>query len=127
VEVAGYNRNINGITIKVLNQKNPDVIPWEGIDVEQIFELPGLFRRYSHPEKNLIAGAKHVILSVANEDPDIKTELYGVNRFRTPMPDIISTGNCTANRVGPVAEFMAGRVGIQKAVLTAVRADTSGQ
>jgi glyceraldehyde 3-phosphate dehydrogenase len=113
--------------VQVLNQSSPEQLPWEELDVELVFECTGLFRHYKDLEKHLQAGAKRVMLSAPANDADVPTVVSGVNQPGSDVPAIFSTASCTTNCVAPVAEIMARRVGVKKAIMTTTHAYTSSQ
>jgi len=127
VDISGDDLKINDNIIRVLSQKKPDLLPWEEIGVELVFECTGMFRHYNDLEKHLMAGAKRVILSTAPKDADVSTVVFGVNQPTSPVPEIISAASCTTNCVAPVAEIMARRIGVNKAIMTTIHAYTSSQ
>lgn len=127
VETNADKLQINDHAVPVLSQKNPQQLPWEEMGVELVFECTGMFRHYKDLEKHLMAGARRVLLSTAPKDADVPTVVYGVNPPKRPVPEIISAASCTTNCVAPVAEIMARRIGVSKAVMTTVHAYTSSQ
>ena len=127
LEVAADELQINEHSVQVLNQANPEQLPWEELGVDLVFECTGLFRHYIDLEKHLQAGAKKVILSAPPKDADVPTRVVGVNKLDSNSPPIFSTASCTTNCVAPVAEIMARRIGVKKAIVTTTHAYTSSQ
>ena len=119
---------INGKTIKVLNEKNPEMLPWKELEVDIVFECTGLFTKKEDMEKHIKAGAKHVILSAASKSEDVATVVYGVNQPENEENlEFISCASCTTNCVTPVVEILGRRIGIKKAIMTTVHAYTASQ
>jgi len=56
----------------------------------------------------------------------VATAVYGVNQS-DGNPRIISCASCTTNCIAPVAEIMARRIGVKKAIMTTVHAYTADQ
>jgi glyceraldehyde 3-phosphate dehydrogenase len=127
IDVAADELQINEHMVQVLNQSSPEQLPWEELGVELVFECTGLFRHYKDLEKHLHAGAKRVVLSAPAKDADIPTVVAGVSELGSSAPAIVSTGSCTTNCVAPVAEVMARRIGVKKAIMTTTHAYTSSQ
>jgi len=119
---------INGKTIKVLNEKNPEMLPWKELEVDIVFECTGFFTKKEDMEKHIKAGARHVILSAASKSEDVATVVYGVNQPEIEENlEFISCASCTTNCVTPVVEILGRRIGIKKAIMTTVHAYTASQ
>jgi glyceraldehyde 3-phosphate dehydrogenase len=119
---------IKGKTIKVLNEKDPEMLPWKELEVDIVFECTGFFTRKEDMMKHIKAGARHVILSAASKSEDVVTVVYGVNQPASEENlEFISCASCTTNCVTPVVEIMGRRIGIKKAIMTTVHAYTASQ
>jgi glyceraldehyde 3-phosphate dehydrogenase len=121
----GDNIVIDGTTIPVTSEKDPARLPWRDRDVELVFECTGAFRTYEDMEKHLLAGASKAILSAPSKDDGMPTVVPGVNHAGDA--GIFSCASCTTNCIAPVAEVMARRIGVAKAMMTTVHAYTSTQ
>ena len=117
---------IGAHTLRLLNEKDPAKLPWKELAVDFVFECTGRFTRREDLEKHLQAGAKHVILSAPSKSEEIVTSVHGVNQ-PAGNPTIISCASCTTNCIVPVAEIMARRIGVKKAIMTTVHAYTASQ
>jgi glyceraldehyde 3-phosphate dehydrogenase len=119
---------IEGKTVKVLKEKDPEKLPWKELEVEIVFECTGLFTKKEDMAKHIKAGARHVILSAASKSEDVETVVYGVNQPENEENlEFISCASCTTNCVTPVVEIIGRRIGIKKAVMTTVHAYTASQ
>ena len=119
---------INGKKIKVLNEKDPEKLPWKELEVDIVFECTGFFTKKEDMMKHIKAGARHVILSAASKSEDVPTVVYGVNQPEDEENlEFISCASCTTNCVTPVVEILGRRIGIKKAVMTTVHAYTASQ
>lgn len=117
---------IGGRTLRLLGEKDPTQLPWKDLDVDLVLECTGRFTRREDLEKHIHAGAKNVILSAPSRSEEVATAVYGVNQS-DGNPRIISCASCTTNCITPVAEIIARRIGVKKAVMTTVHAYTSSQ
>jgi glyceraldehyde 3-phosphate dehydrogenase len=129
VEVSDGGIKIDGTELKVLNEKDPAVLPWGDLGVEVVIESTGLFTKREGAEKHLEAGAKKVIISAPATDPDV-TVVLGVNFESDYDPEkhnIISNASCTTNCLAPVAKVLNDTVGIERGLMTTIHAYTADQ
>jgi glyceraldehyde 3-phosphate dehydrogenase len=117
---------VDGTAIRVLNEKDPELLPWEELKIDIVLECTGRFIRRADLEKHLIAGARAVILSAPSKSAEIVTVVHAVNQSDGDTP-VISCASCTTNCVAPVAEIMVRRFGVKKAVMTTIHAYTATQ
>ena len=117
---------IGGHTLRLVSEKDPAKLPWKDLAVDLVFECTGRFTRREDLEKHIQAGAKKVILSAPSKSEEIVTAVHGVNQPEG-NPTIISCASCTTNCIVPVAEIMARRIGVKKAMMTTVHAYTADQ
>jgi glyceraldehyde 3-phosphate dehydrogenase len=112
--------------LQLLSEKNPARLPWRSLNVDVVFECTGAFTRREDLEAHVHAGARYVILSAPSSSADLETIVHGVN---TPHGGtaIISCASCTTNCITPVMEILGRRIGIKKAIMTAVHAYTASQ
>ena len=116
--------------IKVLQEKDPTLLPWKELDIDIVIESTGAFESFEKSEMHLKAGAKKVVITAPAKDEerdDAKTVLVGVNEEEFNKCKITSNGSCTTNAASPVAAIMAETIGIKKAVLSTVHAYTATQ
>jgi glyceraldehyde 3-phosphate dehydrogenase len=126
VEHEGGTLVVDGKRIKVFNEKDPARLPWKDLDIDVVVESTGKFIKKEDLEKHAKAGAKYVILSAPSKSEEIITVVHGVNNSRNDE-QIISCASCTTNCITPVVEIISRRIGIKKAIMTAVHAYTSSQ
>ena len=125
VQVSGDELKIDGHSIKVLNVKNPEELPWDDMQVQTVIESTGIFTKPDELEKHIKAGAKGVILSAPVKGEGVDMVVHGVN---TPEGQkVISCASCTTNCITPVVEVLDRRIGIKKANMTTIHAYTSSQ
>jgi len=121
---------VGGKKVKVLQEKDPALLPWKKMDIDVAIESTGAFESFEKAEMHLKAGAKKVVITAPAKDgerPDAKTVLMGVNEKEFKVCKITSNGSCTTNAASPVAAIMAETVGVKKAVLSTVHAYTATQ
>ena len=126
VKIDGEDLVIDGVHIKLFQERNPADLPWAEMGVSLVFECTGFFCTKEGMQKHLTAGAKYVILSAPAKGAGVDTVVHGVN---LPAEDarMLSCASCTTNSITPVVEIIGRRLGVQKALLTTIHAYTSTQ
>ncbi|KKU14913.1 type I glyceraldehyde-3-phosphate dehydrogenase [Candidatus Wolfebacteria bacterium RIFCSPLOWO2_01_FULL_45_19] len=130
VEVKGDNLVVDGQIVKVLQVKDPAMLPWKELGVDIVVESTGIFESYEKSKAHLSAGAKRVVITAPAKDPDGaegKTVLMGVNNGELDSVVMTSNGSCTTNAASPVIAILAENPGIHKAVLSTVHGYTATQ
>ena len=101
---------INGKTVKVFSEKDPNLLPWgaEGVDI--VVEATGFFNTYEKANAHITAGAKRVVITgpvsgTAPEGITGATVLMGVNEGDLATCSISSNASCTTNATSPLSEF----------------------
>jgi len=127
VEEVGDYLKVDNQKIKVLNEKDPENLPWKELGVDIVVESTGLFTERKGAEKHLKAGAKKVVISAPAKNPDI-TVVLGVNDDELKKEHkIISNASCTTNCLAPVVKVLNDKFGIEKGLMTTIHAYTGGQ
>jgi glyceraldehyde 3-phosphate dehydrogenase len=117
---------VGGQALRLLSERDPAKLPWKDLDVDLVFECTGRFTRREDLEKHIQAGARNVILSAPSKSEEVVTTVHSVSHPEA-YPTIIYCASCTTNCIAPVAEIMARRIGVKKAVMTTVHAYTADQ
>jgi glyceraldehyde 3-phosphate dehydrogenase len=118
---------INGKSILILNEKQPELLPWKNLNIDIVLESTGLFTNKLSAEKHLQAGAKKVLVS-APCSGDVKTIVLGVNDEQLlPTDLIISNASCTTNCLAPMVKILDDNFGLEKGYMTTVHAFTADQ
>ena len=131
ISVSGNELVVDGQTISIYAERQPDKLPWGKLAVDVVIESTGVFRAAKSAkggyEDHLLAGAKKVILTVPAKD-DIQTVVLGVNS-ESISPDIFSYSNasCTTNCLAPVAKVLHDSFGIKKGFMNTVHSYTNDQ
>lgn len=113
--------------IRIYAEKDPNLLPWNSLDIDVVFECTGVFTSYDKAMSHINAGAKKVIIS-APAKGDLKTIVYNVNHdILDGSEKIISAASCTTNCLAPVAKVLEDNFGIEKGFMTTVHAYTNDQ
>jgi glyceraldehyde 3-phosphate dehydrogenase len=112
---------------RLFNEEDPSQLPWLELEIDIVFECTGVFTDLDSLEKHLGTGAKRVILSAPSKSDDVVTIVHGVNSPDVGAHRIISCASCTTNCITPVVEILGRRIGIKKAMMTAIHAYTASQ
>ncbi len=127
VSVQGNDLVVNGKTIRVTAERDPNNLKWNEIGAEYIVESTGLFLTTESAQAHINAGAKKVILSAPSKD-DTPMYVMGVNH--TTLTDdikILSNASCTTNCLAPLAKVIHDNFGIVEGLMTTVHATTATQ
>jgi glyceraldehyde 3-phosphate dehydrogenase len=126
IEVKDGNLIVNGKSIRVTAEKNPENINWAEVGAEYIIESTGFFLTKEKANLHLKGGAKKVFISAPSKDAPMF--VMGVNNTKMKATDtIISNASCTTNCLAPIAKILHDNFGIEEALMTTVHAATSGQ
>ncbi len=128
VRVEGDNLILGDKTIKVVNDRDPENLPWEELGVELVIDSTGAFRDKEGLSKHLKAGAKKVLLTAPGKGVD-KTIVLGVNddEYDPENDVVVSNASCTTNCLAPVVKVINDNFGIVKGLMTTVHAYTNDQ
>ena len=126
VDVVDGQLIVNGKTIRVTAERNPEDLKWNEINVDVVVESTGLFLTDETARKHLTAGAKKVVLSAPSKD-DTPMFVCGVNQDTYIGQDIVSNASCTTNCLAPIAKVLNDNWGIENGLMTTVHATTATQ
>jgi glyceraldehyde 3-phosphate dehydrogenase len=113
--------------IRVFSEKNPSLLPWKDLNIDEVFECTGLFTSLESASAHIKAGAKKVIIS-APAKGDLKTIVYNVNHnILTGDEEVVSAASCTTNCLAPVLNILDNNFGVVKGFMTTVHAYTNDQ
>ncbi len=126
VQVKDGNLVVNGKTIRVTAERNPEDLKWDEVGAEVILECTGIFTLKDKAEAHLKAGAKKVVISAPSKDAPMF--VMGVNHKDVKAEDhVISGASCTTNCLAPLAKVIEDEFGIVEGLMTTVHATTSTQ
>ncbi len=119
---------VDGRTIRIFAEKDPETLPWRDLGVKYVVEATGVFNTREKAAKHLIAGADKVILTAPAKDEVDATVVMGVNHLNLrPQHQIISNASCTTNCLAPVAKVLHDNFGITGGLMTTIHAYTNDQ
>ena len=128
VETDGDKLIVNGKSIRVNSQKNPEALGWGDVGAEYVVESTGIFLTKEKARGHLQAGAKKVVMSAPSKD-DTPMFVLGVNHntYDPGSMDIVSNASCTTNCLAPLAKVVNDHFGIAEGLMTTVHAVTATQ
>ena len=113
--------------ITVLNQRDPQKLPWKKLKIDVALECTGLFTSKEKAFMHIKAGAKKVLVSAPCTNAD-KTIVYGVNDEEINRDDlVVSNASCTTNCLAPVAKVLHEKFGIVHGYMTTIHSYTGDQ
>jgi glyceraldehyde 3-phosphate dehydrogenase len=120
---------INGKRIRVLSEKDPELLPWLDLGVEIVLESTGIFRRREDAAKHIKAGSKKVVLSAPGKGKIDFTVVMGVNEkeYDEKEHNIISNSSCTTNCLAPMVKVLNDSFEIEQAFMSTIHAYTNDQ
>ena len=114
--------------VQILRQANPELLPWEALNIDVVLECTGLFRSRAAATQHITAGAKRVIIGAAPFDTVDAAIVYGVNHHDVKASDqIISGVSCTTQALVPLVKIIDDAFGIDSALMTEIHAVTADQ
>lgn len=140
VEVGEGVLLVDGKTVKVFKETEPDKLPWRDLGVDIVIEGTGLFtikkdgvnkkgKTVKGAENHITkGGAKKVIITAPAEGEDI-TIVLGVNdKMYDPVNHhVVSNASCTTNCLAPAAKVVHDKYKIIRGFMTTVHAYTNDQ
>lgn len=131
VEVDGNDFVIDGKTVKVFSERDPENLPWGDVGVDIVIESTGVFKdtkKDPGPQSHLKGGAKKVIISAPAKNEDL-TIVLGVNDelYDAGTHNIVSNASCTTNCLAPMVKVLLDNFGIVKGIMTTIHSYTNGQ
>ncbi|WP_448555185.1 type I glyceraldehyde-3-phosphate dehydrogenase [Thalassotalea montiporae] len=126
VDVVDGNLVVNGQTVRVTAERDPEQLKWNDIGADVVVEATGLFLTDEAARKHIKAGAKKVVMSAPSKDA---TPMFvmGVNHSEYQGEDVVSNASCTTNCLAPIAKVLNDNWGITDGLMTTVHATTATQ
>lgn len=119
---------IDGDTILLFNENNPELLPWESLEIDIVLECTGKFKTNDLAHKHIKAGAKRVILSAPPQDNSIPTVVLGVNDDLLSGDElVVSNASCTTNSAAPLVQEIQKLSKIETGYITTVHSYTTDQ
>lgn len=118
---------VGGKRIAVLQEKDPEKLPWKDMGIDVVIESTGFFTDEEGARKHITAGAKHVVISAPTKSDSVPTVVLGVNEDQLPGLEVVSNASCTTNCSAPVIAVLERVFGVEKALLLTTHAYTATQ
>ncbi len=126
IEVNGNFLIVNGKSIRVTAEKNPENINWQELEVDYVIESTGLFTDKEKAALHIKSGAKKVVISGPSKNALMF--VMGVNhKDLTKKETVFSNASCTTNCLAPIAKIIHEKFGIVEGLVTTVHAATASQ
>jgi len=131
---------VDGKTVKMFKETEPDNLPWGDIGVDIVIEGTGLFtikkdgvnkkgKTVKGAENHITkGGAKKVIITAPAEGEDL-TVVLGVNekKYDPAIHHVISNASCTTNCLAPAVKVVHDKFKIVRGLMTTIHAYTNDQ
>ncbi|RMZ51914.1 type I glyceraldehyde-3-phosphate dehydrogenase [Flavobacteriaceae bacterium PRS1] len=126
IQVVNGNLVVNGTTIRVSAERNPEDLKWDEVGADIVLDCTGIFTTLEGAGKHIVAGAKKVVISAPSEDAPMF--VMGVNHKKiTSEETIVSNASCTTNCLAPLTKVINDKFGIIEGLMTTVHAATATQ
>jgi len=117
---------VNGKTIRVTAERNPEDLKWDQVGAEIVADCTGIFKELDSASAHLKAGARKVVISAPSKTAPMF--VMGVNHHDLKPDDtVVSNASCTTNCLAPMAKVIDDNLGIVEGLMTTVHAATSTQ
>jgi glyceraldehyde 3-phosphate dehydrogenase len=117
---------VNGKTIRVTAERNPEDLKWDQVGAEVVADCTGIFKEIDSASAHLKAGARKVVISAPSKTAPMF--VMGVNHQDVkPEDTVVSNASCTTNCLAPMAKVIDDNLGIVEGLMTTVHAATSTQ
>lgn len=127
VEVKEGNLVVDGKTVRVTAERDPENIKWDAAGAVVVVESTGFFLTSEAAHKHIAGGAKRVVVSAPPKTDDIPMFVMGVNNTAYAGQPIISNASCTTNCLAPLVKVLHEKFGVIEGLMTTVHAYTATQ
>ena len=126
IEIEGGHLVIDGKTVRITAERDPQNLKWDEVGAEIVAECTGIFTTLEKAQLHIDGGAKKVVISAPSVDAPMF--VMGVNHTDAKSSDmIVSNASCTTNCLAPLAKVLNDNFGIAEALMTTVHAVTATQ
>lgn len=126
IDVEGSNLVVDGKTINISAERDPNDIGWGKLNTDVVAECTGIFTTLEKAQSHIDGGAKKVVISAPSADAPMF--VMGVNHDDVKTNQIIvSNASCTTNCLAPIAKVLNDNFGIEEGLMTTVHATTATQ
>lgn len=127
VATEGDRLIVNGNSIQVFDESNPENLPWQKLKIDVTLECTGFFTSKEKANAHIKAGSKKVLISAFSGN-DVPTIVFNTNhKILTEKDTIISGASCTTNSLAPMARVLSDNFGIIGGLMTTIHAYTGDQ
>ena len=121
VSVDGDTLIVDGSSVAVLHDRDPENLDWSSYGVEIVVESTGKLKDKASASKHIRGTVKKVIITAPGKDEDA-TIVMGVNEeiYDPANHSIISNASCTTNYLAPVVKVLNNTFGIEEGLMTTV-------
>ena len=125
VSSDGKNLIVDGKTIQVYSERDPNVIAWTGVDI--VLECTGIFTTTEKAKQHLHGSVKKVVISAPSADAPMF--VMGVNNktYDPATMNVVSNASCTTNCLAPICKVLEECYGIEAGLMTTVHSATATQ
>lgn len=128
VAISGDDLVVNGKSIRIVNVRSPQDLPWDTLDIDVAVESTGKFTAKNLAAEHLKAGAKKVLISAPSPDKEVPTIVLGVNDETVDWSSpILSNASCTTNNVAPLIKVLDAHWKVIDGYITTVHSMTGDQ
>lgn len=126
VEVKDGHLVVDGKTVRVTAERNPEDLKWDAVGAEIVIDCTGIFTTKDTASTHIKAGARKVVISAPSKDAPMF--VMGVNHKDVkPEDTVVSNASCTTNCLAPLAKVIHDNLGIVEGLMTTVHATTATQ
>ncbi|MEC8239130.1 MAG: type I glyceraldehyde-3-phosphate dehydrogenase [Bacteroidota bacterium] len=126
IEIEGGHLVIDGKTVRITAERDPQNLKWDEVGAEIVAECTGIFTTLEKAQLHIDGGAKKVVISAPSADAPMF--VMGVNHTDATSSDmIVSNASCTTNCLAPLVKVLHDNFGIAEALMTTVHAVTATQ
>lgn len=126
VEVIDNNLVVDGRTIRVTAERNPEDLKWDEAGADIVIDCTGIFTTLDSAAAHIKAKARKVVISAPSKDAPMF--VMGVNHSEVKATDtIVSNASCTTNCLAPLAKIINDEFGIVEGLMTTVHSTTATQ
>ena len=128
VEVEGSDLLVGDRHIRVLEEREPEQLPWDKLGADVVIESTGRFTTRADAAAHLGGSVRRVIISGPSGDADA-TFVIGVNddEFDPATHVVVSNASCTTNCFVPMVKVIDDTFDIVSGLMTTVHAYTNDQ
>ena len=128
VDVEGKDLLVGDRPIRVLEEREPEQLPWDKLGADVVIESTGRFTSRADAAGHLGGSVRRVIISGPSGDADA-TFVIGVNddEFDPATDIVVSNASCTTNCFVPMVKVIDDGFDIVSGLMTTVHAYTNDQ